>query len=176
MLTEELMAKPSSDILQLLRKHHQILNNSIKTLQNKAAVAVEKQNQLAHFIQLLEGHSAAEEATLYAVLKDIEESQLQTFEGQEEHAVCKILIDELGDLNFKTNWTTEIEAKAIVLSEIVAHHIAEEEDKIFKQAEALLTKEELIIIGEEFQIQFQQHSNRKKLASRFHQPHRDLQL
>ncbi len=154
MLSEELSCPGHSNVLQIIKKHHSLLTHSIKVIQNKGAVAADKQNQVGLFIRLFQSHSIAEEATLYSVLKDIEESQLPTFEGQEEHAVCKILIDELEKLNFRSQWSHEIEAKAIVLSEIVAHHISDEENDIFIHAQQLLTSEELLIIGEEYQRHF----------------------
>ncbi len=150
-----------NDIIFLIQEQHQKLKILTNILKSGHVDSSEKQKQLAHFINLLAANCCAESQTIYEVLKDIKDSEPLTFEGMEEHAVAKILIDELEELNFRSQWNAEIEAKAKILAEIVEHHMAEEESEFFSLARRLLTNAELIIIGEEFKqkliINFKAH-------------------
>ena len=139
------------DILNLIKEQHDTLRAWIAVLTNDAADPVKKQNCLAKFINLLTMHSEAEEQTIYEVLKDISASELTTLEAIEEHTVAKNLIQDLEDADYKSYWSNHIAAKAKVLADIVDHHAKEEEDLFFKEARSLLTKEELIHLGEVFQ-------------------------
>lgn len=142
----------AKDILSLIKEQHDTLRESIVILTNDGADPVQKQDCLAKFINLLTMHAEAEEQTIYEVLKDIRASELTTLEAIEEHTVAKNLVQELEDADYKSYWNSHIAAKAKVLADIVDHHAKEEEDVFFKEARALLTKEELINLGEEFEI------------------------
>jgi hemerythrin-like domain-containing protein len=141
----------TKDILVLIKEQHDQLRESIVVLQNEDIDALTKQDQLAKFINLLNMHTAAEEQTIYDVLKDIQASEFTTLEAIEEHAIAKNLVQDLEDADYKSSWNAAISAKAKVLAEIVAGHLKMEEQIFFKEARKLLTKEELINLAEEFQ-------------------------
>jgi hemerythrin-like domain-containing protein len=141
----------AKDILSLIKDQHDILRQSIAILRNENSDSVTKQDQLAKFINLLTMHTEAEEQTIYDVLKDIQASELTTLEAFEEHDIAQKLVQELEDADYKSTWNTHIAAKAKVLADIVDHHAKEEEHVFFKEARSLLTKDELINLGEEFQ-------------------------
>ncbi|MBC7464655.1 MAG: hemerythrin domain-containing protein [Bdellovibrio sp.] len=142
--------KKATDILFLIKAQHDDLRDSIKVLRDESVDPVTKQNQLAKFINLLTMHTEAEEQTIYDVLKDIQASELTTLEALEEHSVAHNLVQELEDADYKSTWNSHIEAKAKVLADIVDHHAKIEENIFFKEARTLLTKEELLNLGEEF--------------------------
>ncbi len=142
------------DVFSVLKQQHDQLRRLIKVLKDSLAGPSEKQYHLIQFIELLNVHCKAEEQTLYRVLKDISESQNLTFEAFEDHAVAKILIDELKDADYENTWSPFIEAKAKTLAVITETHMLDEENVIFSAAQNLLTEEELRIIGEEFNLAY----------------------
>lgn len=141
----------AKDILVLMKEQHDQLRQSIVVLQDEKLDALNKQDELAKFINLLNMHSEAEEQTIYDVLKDIQASEFTTLEAIEEHALAKNLVQDLEDADYKSYWTQTISAKAKVLADIVENHIKMEEHVFFKEARSLLTKAELINLAEEFQ-------------------------
>lgn len=141
----------SQDVLSVIKRQHDQLRKFILVLKDENADGLEKQDQLDQFINLLNRHSEAEEQTLYDVLKDMKSSELLALEAMEEHALAKNLIQELTDAEYRTCWNSYIEAKAKVLADIIDHHAKDEEDRLFKEAKKLLTKQELVFLGEEFE-------------------------
>ena len=67
-------------------------------------------------------------------------------EAYEEHAAAKNLMHVLEQTDPKDE---TYRAKLQVLSEMIDHHVKEEETELFKQARALLSQDELVEIGEE---------------------------
>lgn len=140
------------DILSLIKEQHETLRISARVLQDETADPIDKQDHLAQFIALLNIHTQAEEQTIYDVLKDIQASEISALEAIEEHEVAKNLVQELEDVDFRSSWNNVISAKAKVLADIVDHHAREEEKVLFKEARRLLTKDELIALGDEFTL------------------------
>ena len=148
----QLHSNKEKDILSLIKDQHETLRTSARVLQDESADPTEKQDHLAQFIALLNIHTQAEEQTIYDILKDIQASEITALEALEEHEVAKNLVQELEDVDFRSSWNKVISAKAKVLADIVDHHAREEEKVLFKEARRLLTKEELIALGEEFKL------------------------
>jgi hemerythrin-like domain-containing protein len=119
-------------------------------MRSQTWTADEKIEKLGTFVDMLRAHSEAEETTLYEFLQEDRESQVMTFEAIEEHAMAKILMDELEAMNFRSRWSNEIEAKANVLMELMEHHMKDEEKDLFPQARRLLNDGEREILGREF--------------------------
>jgi hypothetical protein len=70
------------------------------------------------------------------------------FEALQEHHVVDLVLPEMND--GATN--EELQAKAKVLKELVAHHDDEEEDEMVPRAKHLLDKAELRALGEQMQL------------------------
>lgn len=141
---------PHEDVLTTIKAQHQVLRESIKVLKNEEAAVHLKQRHLARFLPYLKMHSEAEERTIYATLKEIDDAQVATIEAITEHALAKSLVSELEKKDFSSVWDSEIEAKAKVLAELVEHHADEEEEEFFEKARQNLAKIELVAIGQEF--------------------------
>ena len=89
-------------------------------------------------------HEAIEEKVLYPALKPHAEAHDIVLEGYQEHHVADLIIRELHKLaKNDEKWG----AKFKVLEENIAHHIEEEERKMFPTARAVLTTEELNDLG-----------------------------
>ena len=133
------------NFIDLLKKHHDFLEESISVLTDKNAEVVDKQFHLDRFIKLLDMHGMAEQETLYIALKDNEkkEARLEGFGGQDEHDVAFQVSDELIGMNFAEDWTEEVDAKAKVVANMVKNHIKEEESMMFSIAKSDISEEQL---------------------------------
>jgi hemerythrin-like domain-containing protein len=72
-------------------------------------------------------------------------------EAYEEHHVVKLVLAEMPQVNPEDE---RFEAKMTVLSELVEHHVEEEEKEMFKLAQKL-GKEELDELGEQMEERFE---------------------
>jgi iron-sulfur cluster repair protein YtfE (RIC family) len=102
---------------------------------------------LDEIAQNLELHMKVEEEIFYPAVrkidaKDVEE---QIDEAYEEHHVVKLVLAELPQLDPEDDRFT---AKMTVLSELIEHHVKEEEKEMFKIARKL-GRDQLEAIGEE---------------------------
>jgi hemerythrin-like domain-containing protein len=127
--------------IQALQKDHQEVQAILGKIQNTSEGAVKTKEDL--FTQLkheLIPHMRGEEKHFYPLLMKKKEAQELGMEAVEEHHVAEIVLKELDSLSKDAkNW----KAKAKVFSEIVMHHIEEEEDEVFKSASQLLDEKEL---------------------------------
>jgi hemerythrin-like domain-containing protein len=89
-------------------------------------------------------HEALEEQVFYPALKPHAEAHDLVLESYQEHHVADQIVKELHELEKDDEkWG----AKFKVLKENVAHHISEEENKLFPVARGILEKEELLALG-----------------------------
>jgi hemerythrin-like domain-containing protein len=93
----------------------------------------EQRGELAREIcTMLTVHAEIEEEIFYPAMRDNVDDDLTLDEAEVEHAAAKDLIEQIegmdpGDALF--------DAKVIVLGEYIDHHVQEEENEIFPQAE-----------------------------------------
>jgi hemerythrin superfamily protein len=92
-------------------------------------------------------HSAIEERLFYPVARGCVED-LDVDEAYEEHRVVKRLISELESM---TSDDEAFEAKAVVLMELVEHHVDEEEGELFPSVRAALGRKRLQELGVELE-------------------------
>jgi iron-sulfur cluster repair protein YtfE (RIC family) len=97
-------------------------------------------NLLSTLASALTLHELQEEKVLYPALKVHPEAKDVALEGYEEHHVADLLLEEL-----KTVATDEEQwgAKFKVLKESLAHHIEEEENRMFPLARGLFATADL---------------------------------
>ncbi|WII72578.1 hemerythrin domain-containing protein [Bdellovibrio sp. 22V] len=90
----------------------------------------------------LTAHAKAEQEVFYEPLKvmaEDEEGHELSWEGGEEHHVICLLLNELSRIPFDSDqWA----AKLKVLSELVDHHVEEEEEEIFKEAKKVFSNDD----------------------------------
>ena len=98
-------------------------------------------------------HSDAEQKIFYTALVGEAPSRFPVLEGIEEHKIIKTLIN---DLKSPIKDKDEVIAKVKVLSEIVKHHVKEEESVMFSKAREVLSDEDEVEIGKRFLTQKQQ--------------------
>ena len=92
-------------------------------------------------------HHELEEDLLLSKLNSKKEIKDESLESQEEHFVLNILLLDLADFpKDNSRWMVKFK----VFEEILDHHLSEEEDDLFPEAEKILTKEDQTALGSQF--------------------------
>jgi hemerythrin superfamily protein len=96
----------------------------------------EKQRLFDRIAEALEIHAEVEERLFYPAVRSVksEDAQEITLEAFEEHKIAKTLIMQIRSLS---RGDARKDAKMKVLMESVEHHIEEEEDEMFAEANDL---------------------------------------
>lgn len=137
--------KAGKNLIDLMEKHHDYLQESIIILTDKLTTQTEKQSHLDRFLHLFNMHGKAEEETLYEGLmrNDVKEARVEGLSGKTEHDHVFQISKELQSMNFNVKWTEEIEAKSKVIASLVGNHIKEEESVMFHIAKKDLSELEM---------------------------------
>jgi hemerythrin superfamily protein len=148
------------DAVALLKADHRKVEGLFKTFEQSES-ADEKKELLRTIIQELTVHSLAEEQLVYPIIE--ERAQDKAYEAEEEHHVVEMLLSELSRANEPNE---KICAKVKVLSELVQHHVKEEEGELLPILEKSGT--DLTALGEQIQQRKEQlMKDAMKLAEGF---------
>jgi hypothetical protein len=130
---------------ELMKKDHKKVSDLFKQLDETTERAVKTREELfGKLKQELDIHARIEETIFYPAIKDAEETHEITLEAYEEHNVVKQLLSELEAMPVDDErWT----AKLTVLKENVEHHVEEEEGEMFKDAQKVLSAEQVEELG-----------------------------
>lgn len=134
--------KPTSneDVYEKLEKDHRKVESLFKKLLTTENEDLETREELFEQINTdLTAHAVAEERAFYPLTEDDETTHALTLEAHEEHSLVKQLLAELSEMEKDSD---EWKAKAKVLSEIVDHHVEEEESKLFPKSKKFISKED----------------------------------
>jgi Hemerythrin HHE cation binding domain len=119
---------------ELLKKQHR----EVKALfgEAKKLESGERHRVLEEITDKLEAHMTIEEAIFYPAVRELDTKKTEEMvpEAYEEHHVVKLVLAELPDVDVEDE---QFEAKLTVLSELIEHHVEEEETEMFKVAEKL---------------------------------------
>jgi hemerythrin superfamily protein len=136
----------------LLKKQHREVKALFKKMESTDNPRTRRQlmNEIA---RNLEGHTLIEEEVFYPAVRGLETQKAEemVLEAYEEHHVVKLVLAELPRVNPEDE---RFEAKMTVLSELVDHHVQEEEKEMFKLAQKL-GREELAGLGEQMEERFE---------------------
>lgn len=135
------------DIFQLLKQDHEKVSAIFEKLDKTTSRGLSTREKLfAQLDEELSIHAAVEENIFYPVLEEFDETRDIVLEGIEEHQIVKQLLAEMGEMpKDDEQW----EAKCKVLSEMVEHHVNEEEKEMFPKARKVLGKARANEIAEE---------------------------
>jgi hemerythrin len=138
-------AKDQDDPIVLLEADHRRFEELLEQGEATTERGAKRRNQLLNTLTAaLNVHEAIEEKVLYPALKPHAKTHDIVLEGYQEHHVADLILRELHLLaKNDEKWG----AKFKVLEENLAHHIKEEERKMFPTARAVLTAEELHELG-----------------------------
>ena len=118
----------------LLTKQHR----EVKALfgEAKKVKSGERHRVLDEITDKLEAHMTIEETIFYPAVRELDTKKTEEMvpEAYEEHHVVKLVLAELPDVDVEDE---QFEAKVTVLSELIEHHVEEEETEMFKVAEKL---------------------------------------
>ena len=118
-------------ITLMLREDHQQLKELFDQF-GKTTNNTEKRTIMTAALAALDVHAKLEEELIYPALQEHVDEQGLTDKAVAEHHAVHLLIKELKEINPEDE---RYDAKFTALSERVKHHIKEEEEKIFPQAE-----------------------------------------
>ncbi|HEY9681572.1 MAG TPA: hemerythrin domain-containing protein [Oculatellaceae cyanobacterium] len=135
-------AETKGDIISLLKADHRNVELLFAEYE-KTSASVHKRALLERIIEELNVHTTAEEKLVYPALeKEDKEGALEAFE---EHHIVENVLQELmsvGEID------EQVDAKVKVLSELVKHHVKEEETKLLPEMKK--SGIDLEEMGEEF--------------------------
>ena len=142
---ENVFSGQPRNIEAALKIDHDGLRNFLKLLKDTKAPMTERKRAYSSFSALLKSHSDAEEKVVYATsdLLSGHELHIKIAEGFVEHQLANDLMKRIEKAKDPVEWS----AHANVISEIVEHHLKEEERDLFplirKKAPAGLDKKML---------------------------------
>ncbi len=140
------------DAIALLKADHKKVEGLFKEVEGLSETAhVSRQKLFAQIDQELTAHSKVEETIFYPALKKkatadkSDDAEQEVLEAYEEHDNVKSMLKKLES----TDPSDETyNAKLQVLSELVKHHVHEEEHEMFKEARGLMSETELTQLGD----------------------------
>jgi short-subunit dehydrogenase len=115
------------DVIDLLMADHRKVEGLFEEFEN-SRTKVQRRKLLEKIITELSIHAAAEEKHVYPAY--MQEDEDMTQEAIEEHHVVKMVLKELSSFDGSEE---NVKAKVKVLSEMVQHHVEEEESEMFPE-------------------------------------------
>ncbi|MFZ5656431.1 MAG: hemerythrin domain-containing protein [Pseudomonadota bacterium] len=136
--------------IELLKADHAKVRALFEELTNTTSRAEKTRTQLLEKIRLeLDVHTQIEEEIFYPAFREAgkkSDDEQMFHEALEEHRAAGELV--MPDL-LETEVTSEkFSGRAKVLKELVEHHADEEEKELFKRARELMSREQLVELGE----------------------------
>ena len=135
----------------LLEKQHEEVKKLFKRLENGDGAA----DQKAVFEELaanLVAHDAIERRIFYPACEKVMGMTERLGEALVEHGVVEFMLYEADQARGKKDF----KFKCIVLKEVLEHHIEEEEDEFFSEAEEALGEERLEKLGAQMERSFEE--------------------
>jgi hemerythrin superfamily protein len=136
------------DAISLLRDDHRTVDDLFKKFETLGERATKtKRTTVDKIIRELSVHAVVEEQLLYPLVRERLPKHADTaLESLEEHLLVKIECAALEDLSPDAD---RFDAKVAVLSELVRHHVKEEEKDLFPALRQELSRAELRELGEQ---------------------------
>lgn len=136
------------NIFDRIKQDHDDAREVIKKLKATTSRAAKTRRQLFDHLKLdMWVHHKVEEAVFYSVLRDGKEMHGEAMEAYNEHHMANGVFEELDTFPVDSE---EWEMKFKALSELVEHHMDEEEEEFFKKAKKILSKEMQELMGQRF--------------------------
>ena len=142
------------DAIQLLKKDHVTVRGLLAELEATTPRGLKKRTELiARISRELKAHTTIEEEIFYPAFKAASEKSEDAkmfFEAKEEHRAAGELV--LPDVLGTDPGSEKFGGRAKVLKEMIDHHAKEEEKDMFPRAKQLLSKEELLALGDQMAV------------------------
>jgi len=129
----------------LLKKQHRQVEKLFKQCEN-AKQPRQRRELMEQIVQMLKMHTKIEEEIFYPAVRELGTSKAEEMidEAFEEHHVVDLVLAELPKVDPEDE---RFEAKITVLSELVEHHVEEEEGEMFQMAEDQIPEDTLQRLG-----------------------------
>ena len=133
----------------LLKKQHRQVEKLFKQCEN-AKQPRQRRELMEQIVQMLKMHTKIEEEIFYPAVRELGTSKAEEMidEAFEEHHVVDLVLAELPKVDPEDE---RFEAKITVLSELVEHHVEEEEGEMFPMAEKKLGAERVKELGQQME-------------------------
>jgi hypothetical protein len=151
--------RPRIDAIALLKADHRQVEEWFSQFQS--ASKARKQQLADRICEALTVHTAIEEEIFYPSFLDATEDKAMHHEAVVEHAGAKKLIEEIRGMSAADDY---FQAKVTVLSEMIKHHVKEEEQPGGMFAEARKSRMDLHALGEELLARKKQLQAQSKAA------------
>ena len=136
------------NIFDRIKQDHDAAREVIQNIKDTSERAEKtRQNLFDHWKLDMWVHHKVEEAVFYSILRETKEMHGDAMEAYNEHHMANGMIEELD--TFPVN-SEEWAVKFGALSELVDHHMKEEEEDFFPAARKLLDKKTQDLMGERF--------------------------
>lgn len=136
-------SEKEESIYDILKTEHREVQKLFKQIIDSGRFQADIFSQID---QALIIHMQGEEKHFYPRLESANESHELTLEAIEEHNAAKQFQKTIANSDSETQY-----AKTKVLSEMINHHIEEEEEELFKASKKVLSREDEMEIGQKFQ-------------------------
>ncbi len=150
------------DVIEIILEDHKPLKALIKVIKNPDRPLSERRAAFNKFAPLLIAHAKPEEKALYRFMKRDAGLRELGLEGDTEHALAEQLLGETE----QTDADDLFSARIKVLAELVEHHIAEEESKLFPELRRRISLEVRATLADEYLISQQEVETETQLFSR----------
>jgi hemerythrin-like domain-containing protein len=119
----------------LLKKQHKEVKSLFKKIE-KTEDSRQRRQLMEEISTALQAHTAIEEEMFYPAVREVgtKKAEQMVDEAFEEHHVVKLVLQELPQVDPEDE---HFEAKMTVLSELIEHHVEEEETEMFKLAKKI---------------------------------------
>jgi hemerythrin superfamily protein len=133
----------------LLKKQHRQVEKLFKQAE-KAKQPRQRRQLMDQIAEMLKMHTRIEEEVFYPAVRELGTSKAEEMidEAFEEHHVVDLVLAELPQVDPEDE---RFEAKITVLSELVEHHVEEEEKEMFPLAEKKLGAERIKELGQQME-------------------------
>ncbi len=133
------------DVYDVIKRQHDTTRSTLEQLSDTTSRAEKTRKQLFDsFKRDLWAHNKVEEAVFYSVLRNYKDIRDEALEAFAEHHVLNSLVEELETIPVTDdNWT----AKFSALTDVLSHHMQEEEGEVFGMARKLLSAEQAHDMG-----------------------------
>lgn len=128
------------ELFDVLKKDHSQVKALCRRIQTAGGHSATGRKLFEQMSSMLEVHIQAEEHLFYSRLQESDKTSKFAIEGFEEHRLGMLLLNELKprDLDSET-W----QVKFKVFTDIISHHIEEEEGTFFEKGRSLFEEGEL---------------------------------
>lgn len=135
------------DIFERIKQDHDLVREVMGQICETTNRAEKTRDALFQTLSLeIWAHHKVEEATFYEALKHKGEVG-EAYEAQNEHHMLNNMMDELATMPTNNeHWHMKFNA----MSELLKHHLDEEEEEFFPMAKKLFSKEEAQALGKMF--------------------------